>query len=90
MDRLGTQAIALTLIGAQAVYERTSAIDIPELAPATGDADFVVDPDLLVDDPQIGPAMTTAGFSLRPDRPGIWVKRIQSQPPSTGSHCHRT
>lgn len=74
LDRLGPQANALTLIGAQAVYERTSAIDIPELAPATGDADFVVDPDLLLDDPQIGPAMTAAGFSLRPDRPGIWVK----------------
>lgn len=74
LDRLGPQANALTLIGAQAVYERTSAIEIPELAPATGDADLAVDPDLLLDGPQIGPAMTAAGFSLRPDRPGIWIK----------------
>ncbi len=74
LERLGPQAGALTLIGAQAVYERTSAVDLPELAPATGDADFVVEPDLLLDDPQIGAVMTAAGFSVRADRPGIWVK----------------
>jgi len=77
-DRLGPQAGSLTLVGAQAVYERAGDVDIPELAPATGDADFVVDPDLLVDSPQIGPAMTAAGFSLRPDRPGIWVRDDRS------------
>lgn len=78
LDRLGPQASALTLIGAQAVYERANAVDIPELAPAAGDADFVVDPDLLLDDPQIGPAMAAEGFVLRPDRPGVWVKADRS------------
>jgi hypothetical protein len=70
---------ALTIIGAQAVYEQTkSLVGRPNVA--TKDADVCVDPSLLATGPLLADAMTMAGFSLSTnDRPGIWGKSVAIQ-----------
>jgi hypothetical protein len=70
---LGPQARALTVVGAQAVYEMAGDDDLP-VSPATSDADFVVAPELLLDHPRIDETMLAAGFHVLTDRPGIWLR----------------
>ena len=73
LDALAEHRQSLILVGAQAVYLRTSEVDLPFSASFTTDADFAVDPSTLADRPSIGEAMRHAGFALiLPDRPGIW------------------
>lgn len=66
---------AVIVVGAQAVYLRTGAIDIP-VAPFTTDGDLALDPSRLKDEPTLGDAMGAAGFRLEPHdkpEPGIWL-----------------
>ena len=72
LDALIDHRAALTIIGAQAVYEQTkSHIGRPHVASKA--ADVCIDPSLLASGPLLADAMTMAGFSLSTsDRPGIW------------------
>ncbi|MDE0804531.1 MAG: hypothetical protein OSA99_14560 [Acidimicrobiales bacterium] len=65
---------ALVLVGAQAVYLRTSG-RIKTYQPFTTDADLVLDPGLLGPIPPLGRAMEQAGFTLT-DEPGIWEAHL--------------
>ena len=68
---LGPQREALTVVGAQAVFEHTRGrSDIPFTL--TIDADTSVAPSLVDASFDIGQAMVAAGFVAHPDRPGIW------------------
>ncbi|MFB9927287.1 hypothetical protein ACFORO_17290 [Amycolatopsis halotolerans] len=65
---------ALTVVGAQAVYLRTSAVHLP-VAAFTSDGDLGVDPARLLEAPLIEDALTDAGF-VRLDRnqSGLWFR----------------
>lgn len=65
---------AIVLIGAQAVYLRTTG-RLTGYQPFTTDADLVVDPTLLADVPLLGDSMTAAGFTYTGE-PGIWEQRF--------------
>ncbi len=65
---------ALVLVGAQAVYLRTSG-RIETYQPFTTDADVVLDPGLLGPIPPLGRAMEDAGFTLTSE-PGIWEAHL--------------
>lgn len=65
---------AIVLIGAQAVYLRTTG-RLSGYQPFTTDADLVVDPALLADVPLLGDSMTAAGFTYTGE-PGIWEQRF--------------
>lgn len=73
LDALGPQRAAVILIGAQAIYLHTGAIDLA-VAEFTTDADIAVDPSLLLPAPEIEAAMTAAGFH-RARRVGAWFVR---------------
>jgi hypothetical protein len=76
LDALRDHREALTIIGAQAVYEQTKSL-VGRPMVATKDADVCIDPSLLATGPLLADAMTTAGFSLSTtDRPGIWGKSV--------------
>ena len=68
---LGNQRSAVIVVGAQAVYLHTGAIDlgVPEF---TLDADITLDPSLLNDVPEIEAAMLNAGFE-RGRQAGVWT-----------------
>ena len=77
LEALSAHRQSLILVGAQAVYLRTSEIELPFSASSTTDADLAVDPATLAEEPPIGEAMTHAGFALiLPDRPGIWGRHV--------------
>ena len=79
LDALGPLRAAAVLVGAQAVYEYTRAVDdLFAVAPATFDADLVFVPELLVDDPGIVEAMLKAGYVLG-DQPGIYRRDDNTQ-----------
>ncbi|WUJ74008.1 hypothetical protein OG809_12220 [Kribbella soli] len=65
---------SVTVIGAQAVYLRTSAAAVA-LAETTKDSDLAVDPRQLDDDPLLEDAMTRAGFRQNRNsrQPGAWL-----------------
>ncbi|MBM7783659.1 hypothetical protein [Tenggerimyces flavus] len=71
---LDAQRDAVIVIGAQAIYLRTSAAPVA-LAEATKDSDLALDPRSLNDAPLIEEAMTQAGFYLNPisNQPGAWL-----------------
>lgn len=73
LDALGAHAANIVVIGAQAVYLRTTDVDLA-LAESTKDADLAVDSRGLADTPRIEEALTAAGFYLDPDsgQPGAW------------------
>ena len=73
LDALGPQRKAVILVGAQAIYLHTGAIDLA-VAEFTTDADITVDPSLLQRVPEIEAAMTAAGFR-RAKRVGAWFVR---------------
>ncbi|TWE11241.1 hypothetical protein [Rudaeicoccus suwonensis] len=68
---------AVVVIGAQAVYLRTSTAPVA-LAEATKDSDLAIDPRMLGEDPRVEVAMRSAGFEPNPDdgQPGSWVSRL--------------
>ena len=71
LEALGDQRAAVIVVGAQAVYLHTGAIDlgVPEF---TLDADITLDPDLLREIPEIEAAMLGARF-VRGNRVGVWI-----------------
>lgn len=71
LEALGGQRGAVIVVGAQAVYLHTGAIDlgVPEF---TLDADITLDPDLLQAIPEIEAAMLGARF-VRGNRVGVWI-----------------
>jgi hypothetical protein len=71
LDALGAQREAVILVGAQAVYLHTGAVELA-VAAFTTDADLTLDPALLQPAPEIEAAMTAAGF-YRGNRVGAWV-----------------
>lgn len=73
VEALTEQRDAVIVVGAQAIYLRTSAAPVA-LAEATKDSDFALDPRGLNDDPLIEEAMTQAGFYPNPNnQPGAWM-----------------
>jgi hypothetical protein len=67
---LGPQRKAVILVGAQAIYLHTGAIELA-VAEYTTDGDITLDPALLRPTPEIESAMTRAGFR-RGSRVGAW------------------
>lgn len=70
---------ALTVVGAQAVYLRTSTATIRSAA-YTSDGDISIDPKVLGGQPLLEEAMKSAGFSLRLDQTGnrmvgLWQRK---------------
>jgi hypothetical protein len=77
LDALGaldSHRDAVIVIGAQAVYLRTSGIRVA-LAEATKDSDLALDPRKLDDDPLVEESMSRAGFCRDPisGQPGTWL-----------------
>lgn len=74
LDALAAHRDAVIVIGAQAIYLRTSAAPVA-LAESTKDSDLAVDPRELGSEPLLEEAMTRAGFAPNPDSgdPGAWL-----------------
>lgn len=74
LQALDAQRNAVIVIGAQAIYLRTSSAPVA-LAEATKDSDLALDPRLLRNDPLIEKAMRDAHFlpNLESGQPGAWV-----------------
>jgi hypothetical protein len=85
LDALGAQRQAVILVGAQAVYLHTGAVELA-VAAFTTDADLTLDPALLQPVPEIEAAMTAAGF-FRGNRVGRGSCRATStaRPPTSKS-----
>lgn len=74
LEALVSHRRAITVIGAQAVYLRTSEAALRSAA-FTSDGDLALDPDALGDEPLVDEALAAAGFRLRnADQPGLWVR----------------
>ncbi|MET8516032.1 hypothetical protein [Streptomyces sp. NPDC005077] len=72
---------ALTVVGAQAVYLRTTEAAISS-ASYTSDGDISIDPDVLGEQPLLEEAMYAAGFTLKLDKNGarqvgLWERTEQ-------------
>ena len=85
LDALVPFREAVVLVGAQAVYVHTHAIDADfAVSPFTYDADLALNPELLIGQPGpvhpplITAAMQAAGFTLT-DQPGIYKRADGSQ-----------
>ena len=74
LDALEAHRDSAIVVGAQAIYLRTSS-SLVALAEATKDSDVALDPRTLDDDPLIENAMATAGFvrDLGSGQPGAWL-----------------
>lgn len=73
LEALEAQRNAVIVIGAQAVYLHTGAIEVA-LAETTKDSDVALDPRMLGDHPLVEAAMKTAGFFPSTNgQPGSWV-----------------
>jgi len=72
----GNHAKSLILVGAQALYFRTSEFKLP-VAPATKDADFAIDSRSLQEAPLLEAMLFQAGFQRdkNNNNPGSWVSR---------------
>jgi hypothetical protein len=70
----GEHSDSLILVGAQALYFRTSKMVMP-VAPATKDADFTINPRTLKANPLLEKMLEEAGFrrDLISNNPGAWV-----------------
>lgn len=72
LDALGPLRQAVILVGAQAIYVQTTAIDADfAVSPFTYDSDIALDPDMLASEPKIVEAMQAASFNLT-EQPGIY------------------
>jgi hypothetical protein len=67
---LAEQSKALVLVGAQAIYLQTPALDTG-LPASTTDGDIAIDPDLLFENPDLAELLETAGFRSHTS-PGTW------------------
>ncbi|MEJ7831489.1 MAG: hypothetical protein WKF79_01110 [Nocardioides sp.] len=74
LEALQRHLDALVIIGAQAVYLHTGALEVA-LAEFTTDGDVAVDPGILSSDPLVEEAMGAAGFTPdpRPSAIGSWI-----------------
>lgn len=74
LDALGAHRDSVVVIGAQAIYLRTSGASVA-VAEATKDSDIAIDPRTLDDDPLIEQAMARARFRPDPEKnqPGAWL-----------------
>lgn len=74
LEALEDHRDAVVVIGAQAIYLRTTASPVA-LAEATKDSDLAIDPRVLADEPLIEEAMTRARFYPNPfsAQPGAWM-----------------
>jgi hypothetical protein len=74
LEALSEHRGSLVVIGAQAIYLHTGALDLP-LAEATKDSDIVVDPRVLAPEPLLEAAMQASGFhrNLTAGQPGSWL-----------------
>lgn len=74
LEALSDQLDAVVVVGAQAVYLRTGAIDVA-LPEETKDADLDIDAGALKDDPRLERALEEAGFRKNLDnpQPGRWI-----------------
>jgi hypothetical protein len=74
LEALAEHRASLVVIGAQAIYLHTGAVDLP-LAEATKDSDLVLDPRDLGEAPLLEAAMTAGGFhrDLINGQPGSWL-----------------
>jgi len=89
LDLIPEQVEAVTVVGSQAVHERTKQLSIPSTS--TKDADVVLTPELLKDAPHIEQVMRQAGYKpldefdnpISPNkyknRPGMWGKGISEE-----------
>lgn len=74
LEALAAHRFAITVIGAQAVYLRTTNAALQSAA-FTSDGDLALDPAVLGDEPLVDEALTAAGFRLRDvSQPGLWVR----------------
>jgi hypothetical protein len=71
LEALGPQREVVILVGAQAIYLYTGAVELP-VAEYTIDADVTLDPSLLKQVPEIESTLIAAGFR-RGRRVGAWV-----------------
>jgi len=71
LEALGAQRDAVVVVGAQAVYLHTGAIELA-VAEYTTDADITIDPALLHESPEIESAMRAGRFE-RGNRVGAWI-----------------
>jgi len=70
LQLLSAQSDALVLVGAQAIYLQTPALDVG-LPASTTDGDIAIDPGLLFENPDLAEVLESAGF--RPHTsPGTW------------------
>lgn len=76
LDALEGHRDNVIVIGAQAVYMHTGALDLP-LAETTKDADIALDGSQLDEDPRVEQALADAGFYPDPQKsqPGAWCSR---------------
>lgn len=74
LEALESHLGALVIVGAQAIYLHTGAMEVA-LAEYTTDGDVAVDPDLLGSDPLVEVAMRAAGFTPDPrsSAVGSWI-----------------
>ena len=80
LEALQAHRNAVIVVGAQAVYLRTSDSDLA-VAPFTTDGDLALDPSLLADEPALEDAMRARGFRLRQPsaahvEPGVWTTDV--------------
>lgn len=74
LEALGSQSVAIVVVGAQAIYMRTGEVDIA-VAPYTTDADLALTPLQLADDPHLEELMRSGGF-FQEGQPGAWLKNV--------------
>lgn len=79
LEALGDQREAVIVVGAQAIYLHTGAIELAAVPEFTIDADLTIDPGLLQEKPEIEGAMLAAHFRR-------W-KRVGAR--SSASYCRR-
>ena len=72
LGALGDHAGSIVLVGAQAIYLRVGAGDLP-VPPYTTDGDLAVDPRGLRDEPLLAEALRRAHLSQRAGSPGVWL-----------------
>jgi hypothetical protein len=77
VNALSEHSDGVTVVGAHAVYLRSSSLELT-VAPATSDADLVLNPSLVEHPPEISSLMIEADYTL-PDehQPGLWSCEVE-------------
>lgn len=67
----------VTVVGAQAVYLHSPSVSLG-VAPATSDADIVLNPEVVAHEPEISELMEGAAFKLKDEQqPGLWSRQVE-------------